>query len=271
MPAITLASAAPAFAESNTPEAGACRVAEVLPLASWTSTGGRVERNVDTGWYVRGEYADTGHDGHVTKKEADWYDYLNLPDGSFLSFGNTQNAVARLQDTNAMTTVVLEYAFEVTGRVEIDLVGKVLFGYGSASDGVTERQLVDITLVGLVGGDRTVAKMAPRRQNVNGTVRYPNGTSVGMGAGTAVTAANHRLLKHTDQQVAGLGYDLYAPPAGSAQGRFVADFAERGVVDDAVGARTLRIRYTLTLPARYDTSWVNDDVILFKPTVTVCN
>lgn len=246
-----------------------CQTAALVPVSSWTTAGGGVRRNVDTGWYVNGTYAPA-NDGHVTRDEADWYTYLNLPDGSFLSFANTNNAVAAATGTNAFTTVTLEYTFAVTDKVSIDLVGTVLFGYGNMAGGATERQYVDIEVLGLATGPRTVAKMAPRRQNQAGTVRYPNGTPIGMPAANAVTATNHGRLKYTDAQLEDLGYTLYEPPStGVAQGRFTADFAQRHIVDDAVGPRTLTIRYTLTLPARYDTTWVNDDVILFKPTVTL--
>ena len=227
---------------------------------------------------MRGQYAKvqngrvTAYPGHVNEEEADYYHDLGIPDGSFLSFANTENTVRSVNGSRALTTVEVEYTLVVSGRVEIALEGKVLFGYGSKEQGATERQWVDITLEGLSsGGPYVVAKMAPRRQSTNGLVRYPNGTAIGMAADRAITGENHVRLKHTDEQVESRGYELYAPEALVGPGRFVAEFAARNIVDEAEEARMLSLRYTLTLPARYDSNWVNDDVILYKPTVTVCS
>ncbi|QCX28861.1 hypothetical protein [Nocardioides jishulii] len=271
MPAITLATSAPAYAASSTM---ACQVVALNPVAAWIAAGGGVTRNVDTGWYVPGTYApESGTvpaalDGFVKKSEADWYTSLNLPSGSFLSFGNTRNAVASATASNATTTVTLTYTFTVQNKVTLDLGGRVLFGYGNSPSGKTERQYVQIDVKGLAGGDRTVARMAPRRQSADGSVLYPH-TSVGISRENSATAGNHRLLKQSDAQLEALGYTLHTPPSGIDQGRFSAYFADKTIVDDASGSRVLQIVYTLTLPARYDSSWVNDDVILFAPTVRV--
>jgi hypothetical protein len=266
VPAVSLVSAAPAFAASPTMD---CQTLVLTPVLNWTSNNGNLTRHRKTGWWNwDNPPATPGANGYIAASEAVWYENLDIPGHAFLSFeDNPTTNTSSGANAPGTATVTVQYAVTVTGHVTLNVAGGLWFGYGHETGGATERQMVDVDVIGLAGGTRRIASLAPRRQGGQG-VFYPTAAMLGGNSSRAVTSTNNGRLKEQDSSLT-QRYALSTPPTQMSDGRFKVDFAGTPVVDDVEGDRTLFIQYTLTMPARYGSSWVNDDVIILPPTVTV--
>ncbi|GGD12523.1 hypothetical protein [Nocardioides daphniae] len=254
-PAVTLAAASPAYASSGLgARPGACRVVQVT-RSSWSVvTGGIVDRG-NTGWLVRGQYDQPGM---VSSAQATWFDGTKTgagtsvqPDDSFLSFGNNASMTGA-------TVIKVRYAFELTGSATVQLEGVVRLGYGDSGTPVqlTERQVLDVAVV---DGNQNVrvAGIAHRRRN--GNTYYP---------ATADSAA-YALLARTDEEV-GAHHTLHTAIQGEHTYRAEYTSQPIALTGKSSVRRTVHLDYTLTLDRRASSAWVNDDVVINPPTVTVC-
>lgn len=268
VPAISLASAAPAFASSRCQTISAHHV-------DWTLTSGAInnpDNDRSTGWLVRGTHTAK----FISTAQQQYFDGThetngrdsNEPDGSFISFANN----AANSTTAAVLTVT--YAFEVTGNIDVSVNGILKLGYGNSSTAPqrTDRQVVQVQLVdGSV--NQELARIAHQRRtgtNQGNFVYLPTGA----------TSASYNALSRSDATVS----------ANNTNGRFVLHQAQPGgghqatatyttptpirLTGSAQAPRTVSLVHTLTLDPLGTSSTtgrlVNDDVIINPPTVTVC-
>lgn len=251
VPAVTLAAAAPAYAVSPPTT---CRAAAVV-RSSWSITSGSLANSQrNTGWLVRGQYSQTGM---VSAAEAQWFTgrtgpgTSNQPNGSFLSFANNAS-------TTGQAVILVRYAFQVTGNASVTVAGVAKLGYGNSGTNPqrTERQMLDVAVV---DGSRTVRVAGVAHRRRNGSTYYP----------ATANATTYGQLFRTDEAVA-TGRTLHTGIQGehTAQATYSSD--EIALTSASSQIRTVFVDYTLTLDRRAGADWVNDDIIINPPTVTVC-
>ena len=261
VPAISIASAAPAFATSSS----TC-INGIATYRTWSVTGGSLDNGsgtgtsatkVATGWLVRGQY---GNAGMVSKDEGAWYDgsksgagTSNQPEGSFLSFANNK--------VTSTTTVLVTYGFEVTGTARLTINGTVRLGYGNSGTNPirTERQLVDVRVRQGTGTATTIAKIAHRRRVGTTTTYYPANSN----------ATTYAGMLQSDPVVTSAGYTMHTATQG--QHTYAATYGNSTpLLFTGTGRRTIFVDFVLTLHRRDTTAGlVNDDVIINPPTFSL--
>ncbi|MGN0063346.1 MAG: hypothetical protein ACI379_03830 [Nocardioides sp.] len=263
LPAVTAASAVPAFAA--TPLEPVCSTVTAT-FATWSTTSGAIANSGNTGWLKRGTYGGQ----FISANEAQWFNgtgtqgpgRTNEPDGSFISFANNNSQ-------SAPAVVTVSYNFTMDGPGVVDVAGTLKFGYGNSGSNPqwTERQLVDVELVdnGIV---HPLARLGHQRKgtaaNADAAVYLPANAN----------ATTYGAMASSDASLRASGYVLHLA-SGSGGHSTVASYGPSAPVTlggTAGTSRTITINYKLTLPRRHTAagvSTVNDDVILNPPTVNV--
>ena len=260
VPVVTLATAAPAYAISRC----APGALTVTPVAWTVQTGSLQSGYVNTGWIP----GSAGTGGSISQSEyTNWFN--SEPVGSFVSFADN--------GSGSDTKVVVEYAFNVTGNAHITASGLARFSYGQKASQYIERQDLVVELLEGATVLGTVKRTLQRIDTTTSPTQYlPRSTESGNNWPNGNSAVYGHTTFTSDPAMVTAGYTIVPRPAvvsGTKPDSGTRDhnFSLSGTSMGTNASRQLRIRYTLTLHGLRATNgtWVNDDVILRPPTVSV--
>lgn len=250
VPAVVVASAAPAFARSvNLVPPMACSTVAGIKSLKWSVS----PADGLAGW----DAAYTGwHPMPSGVSEADKQYYAH---GAYVSAGTDAfTSGADNGQPNVASVVTVDYLYEISGDADVTVSTDVTVGYGSGTPNVERQDVV----IQLIDGAQisTVAQVTTRHQLGDGTPQ-PWGSVAGIGTSDAEMVARGYSLQDPYNQ----GTKTYASDRVSITG----------------GAnRTVIVRATFTLHAipvvRLDADgklqdgyWVNDDITISRPQLIV--
>lgn len=259
VPAIVLASSAPAFADSlATPcvipstwgtwsvrgaPAGSAPLTPIYETGWMRGTTGNSYLENGTATYAPNSDVSLRHGGTFVNRPAGGH--ADLPAGAFISWANNTS-------TTTSQFIDITYNFTVAGTATVTLSNQVLLQFGQPSR-VAARQTLVMKVTDSVSGEQTVGRVALAREK--------------NGAPWPATDAPHPT---TDQQLLDEGFTLVATTQ-TGLGRNVYDWASNPITltlpGGATTSRTITVTYTFELHPLLSATGVNDDMAIFPPQV----
>lgn len=246
VPAIAVASAAPAFAVSYNPDE--CVPAAVVSVG-WRLVSGQINQNGSTGWQLGTQpKAGTSLEGAYLSGdgvtgESRWF--TSEPVGSFISFANNAR-----NDIPAVIEVT--YEFNVTGSATLTLANELVMGYGDPNAN-TERQTLEVVVID--GNSRTTTSKIGHKR-IKGAQQLPTGSI-------------EADLQRSEALLIRDGYTLEEMPSSGRHTRSIPG-TPVVVASNDPNPRPVQVVYRVTLDPLMRPGGVNDDLILNPPTVASC-